>query len=584
MNYLPEKLLKLRKHYNYSQSYLAETLGVDVLKYMGYENGREIINYAQAKKLASLYHVPIVEMLENSNKVTLYNVSDAHTDEINIEYFLPKKTFIQKFIDFCKKRPYIPIGATCVLIGVVVLLLLPNNNSESYIPVMNDLHRLSANETSLIYIDENGAVKGSGDNANSQLSNLPSKNAIKVQEGNNFSVILLDDGTLITQGISSKNQELIDKWENIIDIAVGDKHIVAVDKNGDVYASGDNSAGQLDVSGWKKIEKIFATPTGTIGINSEGTCYYTGSFLGTSLLRNSKDIVSLNASHENIIVLKEDGTVEYMANNDKVAYIKTMGWKDVIDVACGNDFFAALKKDGTVMVAIENDKFEEIVTGWNNIIAIDAYDNYLVAYDGLNIYGAGKNDYHQFDDGKDDTQTLPPVKNVEVKIENSFIRVQFDPVANCDFYQVTLNVGTGISKKVSSKDLIEFDTALLEEDDLYTITIVSLGDDETYEDSKPFEYTFTYIPPGDKDIVTTRNDILGMNRIDLENYLISLGINPENIESILDEGACMNDEEIVINIEGIEPNKQYSREEIENMFIKYKYCKLDSQETENSEN
>ena len=29
MNYLPSKLLKLRKHYNYSQSYLAEVLGVE---------------------------------------------------------------------------------------------------------------------------------------------------------------------------------------------------------------------------------------------------------------------------------------------------------------------------------------------------------------------------------------------------------------------------------------------------------------------------------------------------------------------------------------------------------------------------
>ena len=54
MNYLPSKLTKLRKHYNYSQSYLAEVLGVDTLEYMNYENGSSMINYAQMKKLSNL--------------------------------------------------------------------------------------------------------------------------------------------------------------------------------------------------------------------------------------------------------------------------------------------------------------------------------------------------------------------------------------------------------------------------------------------------------------------------------------------------------------------------------------------------
>ena len=59
MNYLPSKLAKLRKHYNYSQSYLADVLNVDVITYMGYENGREMIDYAKCRKLASLYHISV---------------------------------------------------------------------------------------------------------------------------------------------------------------------------------------------------------------------------------------------------------------------------------------------------------------------------------------------------------------------------------------------------------------------------------------------------------------------------------------------------------------------------------------------
>ena len=85
MNYLPSKLSKLRKHYNYSQSYLADVLKVDVITYMGYENGREMINYNQCKKLSSLYHISVYDMFLNSDEVELYDVYKANTDEINIE-------------------------------------------------------------------------------------------------------------------------------------------------------------------------------------------------------------------------------------------------------------------------------------------------------------------------------------------------------------------------------------------------------------------------------------------------------------------------------------------------------------------
>ena len=100
MNYLPSKLTKLRKHYNYSQSYLADVLGVDTLEYMNYENGSKMINYNQMKKLASLYHIDLSEVFKNSDDVKLYDVNKANTDEINIEYFTAKKTFIEKVQDF----------------------------------------------------------------------------------------------------------------------------------------------------------------------------------------------------------------------------------------------------------------------------------------------------------------------------------------------------------------------------------------------------------------------------------------------------------------------------------------------------
>ncbi|MBQ1307481.1 MAG: helix-turn-helix transcriptional regulator, partial [Erysipelotrichaceae bacterium] len=77
MNHLPGKLMKLRKHYNYSQSYLAEVLDVDTLEYMNYENGSKMISYAEMKKLASLYHVDVIEIFRNDEDVTLYETDKA---------------------------------------------------------------------------------------------------------------------------------------------------------------------------------------------------------------------------------------------------------------------------------------------------------------------------------------------------------------------------------------------------------------------------------------------------------------------------------------------------------------------------
>jgi len=155
MNYLPHKLVKLRKHYNYSQSYLAEILDIDVLEYMGYENGRAVISYEQCKKLASFYHVGIIDMFRNDDQVPLYEVAKAHTDELNIEYFIPRKTPIQKFFSLIRRHK-IMTGLVCgafVLLLVISIVLLKKNN-DPYTAVLLEKNRLAVSDTSVVYIEE----------------------------------------------------------------------------------------------------------------------------------------------------------------------------------------------------------------------------------------------------------------------------------------------------------------------------------------------------------------------------------------------------------------------------------------------
>ena len=46
MNKLPNKLARLRKHYNYSQAQVAEVLGIDAVDYMAFENGSAVEAFA----------------------------------------------------------------------------------------------------------------------------------------------------------------------------------------------------------------------------------------------------------------------------------------------------------------------------------------------------------------------------------------------------------------------------------------------------------------------------------------------------------------------------------------------------------
>ena len=572
MNYLPRKLEKLRKHYNYSQSYLANYLNVDVVEYMGYENGRSMINYGQMRKLASLYHINVDEIFKNSDEVTLYDVAEAHTDEINIEYFIPKKTFISRL----KEHPFIAGGFAGLIIALIIVsIVLIGKNNSPYESIADNTDRLAASNTSIIYIDNVGAVKGSGDNSNGQISNLPSENAVKVVEGSNYSIILLNDGKVLSFGLIDKYQKEINDWSNIIDIASGLNHIVAVDKNGRMYCVGSNSKGECNLGDFDDIKNIYATPTGTIGVDNNGNVHYTGAFVGTSTLKKYTNILDVDASSDNLIILKEDGTCDYVASYDNSVYFDVTRWNGIVDVACGNDFFAGLKEDGSVVVCSMS-LDESIVSDWRNIIAIASGDDYLVGLDGNEIYGVGKNNYHQFVSADNSKQSLPQVKNIFVDYDSNNVNVTFDAVDNADEYEVRLllNDGSELTKKTSNNK-VSFETKSLKDNNTYTISVVAIGS-LIYDNSKESKVDFLYLVDKSDNLneekIKIRSDLALSSRIDFEDYLHSLNVT--DIEAVESENLCDGSVEVVEEISGITPGSTYTISELLSRKITYSYCKI----------
>ena len=580
MNYLPSKLTKLRKHYNYSQSYLAEVLGVDTLEYMNYENGSSMINYAQMKKLSNLYHIDMVEVFRNSDEVMLYDVNKANTDELNIDYFTGKKNIIDKVKDFYMRNKIASTIIAALLVTILILFIVLKNTARPYTLESDNINRLSVSETTVIYIDNHSAVKGSGSNTNGELSNLPSSNAIKVCEGEGFTIILLDDGTVFSTGLISKYASAVDDWRNIVDIAAGSAHVLGVDSNGRVRCVGDNSFDACGVNDTRNVKNVYATKNGSIVVDNDGALSYSGNFIGSGSLRNYYGVKDIASSDNVLAILCADNTIDVFTKNSQ-NYLEAEGWDDIVDVACGDSFVAGLDEYGKVHIEIDNNEIRKQVENWSNIIAIDAGSDYLIGFDGMKIYGVGNNRYGQFVKEELVKQRLEMVSNVEYVIDDKYVSVQFDGVSNASGYIVAIDVGIGVSRRVDSAEVVKFETENMTEGKNYTISITSVGEGD-YTDSDVYTKNFTYNKP---EATYTFKDAQNETVEEFIEKLTKIGVDSENIKGY--EGAeddiCASDVLTVSssNLDG----KTFTLPELLNMKIEYTYCRVvDDGEEQNLEN
>ncbi len=570
MNYLPNKLVKLRKHYNYSQSYLAEVLGVDTMEYMNYENGSDMITYEQMKKLASLYHIDLVEVFTNSDEVKLYDTVNANTDEINIEYFTSKDTLLNKIRNFYLQNKVASTIIVILLVTILIMSIILKNTVRPFTPSKENINRLSVSETSVVYIDDYSHVNGSGSNANGELSNLTSNSAIKVAEGEGFTIILNEDGTLVSAGLISKHANEISGWRNIIDVAAGGAHVVAVDSNGRVHCTAADDSSACDLDDARNVKKVFATDKGSIVMDNYGNLSYAGQFIGSGSLRNYSSILDIASSNNILAILKDNSNIDVYTNSS-LNYLEAESWEEIVDVACGDSYVAGLDRYGKVHIEIDNDSIRSEVEKWSNIIAIDGASDYLIGFDGEKIYGVGNNSYKQFVKEELVKQRLDMVSDVEYNIAQDSISVQFKGVSNASGYIVSIDVGIGISRRIeSSENVVRFETGEMTDGKNYTITIISIGEGD-YTDSDPYKLSFTYVKP--EDTYTFRS---GENKPEAEfvDYLLSLGVSREQIKAIPggEDDICA-DNIVTVSSSSLD-GKTLTRSELLESEIEYTYCKV----------
>lgn len=570
MNYLPSKLNKLRKHYNYSQQYVADFLDIDVVQYMKYENGNDMIDYFQMKKLSYLYNVPLKTIFENTDKLDLPDIK-LDTNEINVKYFTQKNGVRNKIKGFIINHKIVSAIILVLLLAIVVLSIILKNVVRPYSIEMENINRLSASETTVIYIEDSGGIGFSGSNANGQLNDLVVSEAIKVCEGGNFSVVLSKDGKVASSGLISKYSQTIEKWENIVDIAVGENHVVAVDSNGRVYCAGDGEA--CDIEGTRNVKKVFASSNASIVMNENGTLSYSGTVIGSSYLKDFVNVKDIASSDNILAILNNDNTLNVYSKSG--SFLRSETWKDIVDVACGDDFVAGLNSYGKVYIEIDNDKYTNEVNEWSNIIAIASGKDYLVGFDGKRIYGIGVNNHNQFVTEEKKKTTLETVNNIEYTISQDEICIQFEGEKNADGYRVAINVGTGLEKYVDTPQIVSFTTENMIEGKTYTITITSVGSGD-YKDSDEAKCMFTYNKP-EKVVKINVSGFIGKDKKLLEEYLEK---NDITFKATVDSNIpCKLYEETVESIDGIEDG-EYNESEVVTKIVEYTYCKVNYDEKE----
>lgn len=588
-NRLVEKLLLLRKHYNYSQHHIANKIGVDVFDYMACENGRSILPYFQLKKIANFYRIDIKELIIDDEKLTLHPIKkNSHTDEydfseiklLKIKYRLLaiKKYFAEHHIvSFC-------LGFFgFFLFMFIIFSLLPKRESETILLNKNNgtSNIIDASNTTVVYITGNGKVKGQGDDSNNQLHIEDYKDIVKVQEAITFTALLDKGGKVYTEGLATRYKNIVEKWKNIVDIATGTAHIVALDNKGKVYCAGDNSFKQCEIDNWKNVEKIFADKNGTVAI-TKNNVYTAGKIPFKNELINYLTLKDLSFNDNILAIVDEQNYVKYYSNE----LYEIKNWNDITSIKVGKDFIAGLRKDGKVLISIDNYLIEEEVANWN-VKAIAAGDDYLVGFDGKKIIGVGNNKYGQFEKPVDRRQSLAEVKNIKVDILENDVKVMFDGVSNADSYLVEVDVGTGFSVK-TKEHVVYVPSSKFDENEKYTIRITSLSNNNLYGKSNTSFFNFEYVKPHKNEENNNSQDqkvfkleeLLGKTLNNFEAYLKGLGANEQNLNKSESSQECNKgaQEPYIVSVSGVVGGEEISLKELQKRTISYEYCKIEQNE------
>ena len=262
---------------------------------------------------------------------------------------------------------------------------------------------ISAGDNHTIGLKTDGTVVATGSSYYSQCNVDYWKNIVAVSAGESHTVGLKADGIVVSVGRSTYGRCDITNWEDIVAVSAGSFHTVGLKLDGTVVAVGYDKDGQCDVDEWKNVVDISAGGSHTVGLKSDGTVVAVGdNDDGQCDVDDWNDIVAISAASYHTVGLKSDGTVVAVGVDDTRCDVSS--WKDIVAISAGSYHTVGLKADGTVVAVGNNDYGQCNVNNWNDIVAISVGETHTIGLksDGT-VVAVGDNDDGQcdVDDWKD---------------------------------------------------------------------------------------------------------------------------------------------------------------------------------------
>ena len=206
----------------------------------------------------------------------------------------------------------------------------------------------------------------------------PAEYTAMVAAGDEHTVGLKSDGTVVAVGWNKLGQCNVGGWTGITQVAAGSDHTVGLKTNGTVVAIGDNDYGQCDVGSWTGINQTAAGTYHTAGLESDGTVVAVGwNEDGQCSVDSWTNIIQIDAGTYHTVGLESEGTVVAVGWN-AYGQCNVAGWTGITQVVAGSIHTVGLKSDGTVVAVGDNSKGQLNVGNWTNIIQIDAGTHHTV--------------------------------------------------------------------------------------------------------------------------------------------------------------------------------------------------------------
>lgn len=285
-----------------------------------------------------------------------------------------------------------PVDAETVVLETAASEEVVNAVVEEKRPIAVD----GGNKHSVILYND-GTVVTIGDDTYAQRSTSGWRDIIQISTFANHTLGLRSDGTVLAAGDNGSGQCDVSGWSDIVSVAAGSQHSVGVRSDGTVVAAGANGSGQCDVESWTNVKVVAASNTSTFALTNDGKVLVCGSFYNRNM-NNWSDIVAISVSTNHVVGIHSNGTVSAVGADDCGQLDNLEKWTDTQQIAVGYGFTAGLRATGKVWVHGCDEHNEHAAMQWTDIVAIGTGTEHILGIksDGT-LVAKGTNDDGQCD-------------------------------------------------------------------------------------------------------------------------------------------------------------------------------------------